>query len=73
MSSSPPEGLDIVRQEHSSVSDVEHAHVKAFISLSGPDLLVEVAFDEVDMDALRHGRYQYQSGKISVDPCGMTE
>jgi len=45
--------------------------VKAFITLDGPDLTIEMAFDDVDVAALLRGEYQYYSGETSTDPCGM--
>lgn len=68
-----PRGLRLIEQELVSAKDILNASTKAYISISGPDLLVEMAFDDVDIAALRNGRYQYHSGEISDEPCGMDD
>lgn len=67
----PPPGLDVLTQEPLAASDVRDADVKAFITIDGPDLTVEMAFDDVDVPALLRGEYQYRSGELSSAPCGM--
>ena len=68
-----PGGLHLIEQEFVSADDILNASTKAYISISGPDLLIEMAFDDVNISALRSGRYQYHSGEISDEPCGMDD
>jgi len=63
-------GLPIRAENDISLSSLQGT-ITVFLVLSGPDMRAEMAFRNIDVRSLIEGKFVYESGSVSDEPCAM--